>query len=235
MRPWRRLAVAIGIATAALVAACWPVSTFVGYNYQVTAKRLTLFEKAIAFIDRDLGMRRLTGEIAGVGGTSDQRLLRMFDWVVQNIHPLPEGLPIVDDHVFHIFVRRYGAIDQRAHALAALASYDGMPAAVVGLGRNPHRQFVQLTVVRLGGRFIALDVNNRVVFRKPSGELATLKDLIAQPSIIKTAGAEVMVDEVPYEQHFGRLGEIDLDFLYMEQQRIWPRLRNELGARFSLR
>lgn len=212
----------------ALVAvARWPVTTAVGSNYQVILKEITLLEKTVAFVDRDLQMRRLTGEIAGTSGTPEQRVLRMYAWVTDNIHPVPPGLPVIDDHIWNIFVRRYGEPDQRAEALAVLASYDGMPASALPLGKEPHTRPVQLTVVRLGDRILVFDVNMRIVFRKPSGELATLPDLQADPSLIQTNGTGLMVAGVPYEEHFVQLKAYDPTFVRMEKQRLLPRLRAE--------
>ncbi|MEW5984323.1 MAG: hypothetical protein AB1806_18375 [Acidobacteriota bacterium] len=230
---WRTAMAAVPVALALI--ACWPVTTAVGVDYRVTVKRLTLGEKMIDFIDRDLQMRRLTREVAGEAELPEQRLLRMYDWVTANIHPVPPGLPVIDDHVFHIFVRHYGAPDQRAEALAALASYDGMPATVVGVGKNPKRLAVQLTLVRLDDRVVVLDITNRIVFRARSGRLASIDDLVADPGIIHDAGAGIMIDDVPYAEHFHRLHEVSPVFRRMESQRVWPRLRQELARLFFRR
>lgn len=224
-----RLTAALAIFTAILVTALWPVSTAVGVNYTVTVQRLTLFEKVVAFVDRDLELRRLTQRVGGTDGSPETRLLRMFYWVTENIHSVPQGLPVIDDHVLSIFTRRYGADDQRAEALAALASYDDLPAATVALGRDPKRRFVQLTVVRLSDGVVAFDVNNRIVFRRSSGKLATLHDLVTEPSIVRTAGEGVIVDGSPYHEHFVRLGDVVPNFLRMEQQRFWSRLKIEVS------
>ena len=231
-RQWRLLATVV-IAAAVVVAARWPATTAVGFNFHVTVKRLTLLEKAVAFVDRDLEMRRLTREIAGYDGTQEQRLFRMYEWVADNIHPTPPGLPVIDDHVWHIFVRQYGEGDQRAEALAALASYDGMPAATIPLGKDPRKRLVQLTVVTLGDRLVVFDVNNRLVFRKSSGELAALSDLQADPSIIQRISAGVMVDGAPYYEYFARFGEVSPGFVRMEKQRFWSRLKDELIERLG--
>ena len=223
-----QLLAVMAIVTSLVIVARWPVTIAVGIDYRVTVKRLTLFEKAVAFVSRDLEMRRLMREITGIGGTPEQRLLRMYEWVNVNVHPVPPGLPIVDDHVLYIFVRRYGAIDQRAEALAVLASYDDMPATSLALGKDPSRKLIQLTVVQLDGRLVVFDVNNRIVFRKLSGELATIEDLRADASIIRRVGEGIVVDGAPYHEHFQLLGEVDLSFMRMEAQRFWPRLRNEL-------
>lgn len=220
-----------------VTAARWPVTTRVGYNYHVTVKRWTLLEKTIAFMDRDLEMRRLTTEIAGADGDGapEERLLRMYRWVTENIHSTPPGLPVVDDHVLYIFVRGYGEIDQRAEALAALASFDGMPGSTIPLGRDLGSRVVQLTIVRVADRLVVFDVNNRIVFRKSTGELATLNDLQNDPSLIQRNAAGVSVDGLPYVDHFQRFREFKPTFVRMEKQRFWQRLKDEVVDRLTSR
>ena len=222
---------AVVLLAALLMVANWPVSTSAGYNYVVTTRRLTLLEKAIWFIDRDLQMQRIKTDIAGTQGTPEERLVRMYEWVSTQIHPVPPGMPIIDDHVSYIFVRRYGADDQRAEALAALASYDGMPSTALGLAKAPKMRGVVVTIVRVGGRLLIFDVNNHVAFRRQSGELATLDDLKRDASLIERAGNGLRIDGVPYHEHFQHLRDTTPTFLRMEDQRPWPRLKHELSER----
>ena len=91
--------VPVAIVIAVVVLASWPATTAVGYNYRVRTRHLTLFEKGVSFVSRDLEMRRIASEIVGSGGGEEQRVLRMYEWVRDNIHPAPPGFPIVDDHV----------------------------------------------------------------------------------------------------------------------------------------
>jgi hypothetical protein len=133
--------------------------------------------------------------------------------------------------VWHIFVRRYGEVDQRAEALAMLASDAGMPASTIPLGRVPNRRLVQLTVVNLEGRLVVFDVNNRIVFKKPSGELATLDELQADPALIRRNGAGVTVDGSPYDEFFVDFKSYRPSFVRMEKQRFLPRLKDEVIER----
>jgi hypothetical protein len=227
-----RALLAVLALAAVIVVARWPVTTSEGVNFHVSLKKLTLFEKAVAFVDRDLEMYRMTREIAGEDGAPEQRLLRMYRWVTENIQSVPPGIPVVDNHVLYIFVRRYGTIDQRAEALAALASYDGMPASTIGLGKDPNRRPVQLTAVQLDNRIVVFDVNNRLVFRAASGELASLADLQADPSIVEKAAGGLLVDGTPYHQHFRSLRNVTPSFVRMEEQRFWPRMKHEIVKRF---
>jgi hypothetical protein len=223
-------AVIVSIVCLALIGS-WPTTTAVGYNYQVGLKRLTVFEKVVSFVDRDLLMRRMAAEIAGSGGPPEQRLMRMYQWVADNIHPVPAGFPVVDDHVAYIFVRHYGADDQRAEALAALASYQDMPATTIGLAKAPKMRGVQLTLVRLGDKLTVFDVPHRIVFRRRSGDLADFDDLKRDPSMIAAAGAGIIVDAVPYHEHFARIRQVTPRFLRMQEQRFWPRVKDELLRR----
>jgi hypothetical protein len=227
----RALLAVLAVAALILVAR-WPVTTSEGVDFHVSLKKLTLFEKAVAFVDRDLEMYRMTQEIAGKDGLPEERLLRMYRWITENIHAVPPGLPVVDNHVFYIFVRRYGTIDQRAEALAALASYDGMPASTIGLGKDPNRRPVQLTAVQLGKRIVLFDVNNRLVFRVASGELASLSDLQSNPAIVEQAAGQLTVDGSPYHEHFRSLRNVTPSFVRMEEQRFWPRMKHEIVKRF---
>jgi hypothetical protein len=222
------------LAGAALVTlAGWPVTTHTGYDHRVITTRLTLIEKTLAFVDRDLAMRRLTKEIAGADGTREERLMRMYEWVVVNIHDVPVGLPVIDDHIWNVFVRRYGAIDQRAEALALLASYDGMPASTVPLGKVSSREVVQLTIVNVGGRLVVLDVNNRIIFHNLREKLATVAELQGDPSLVRANAAGLTVDGVPYEEHFARFQSFTPNFARMQKQHLIPRLRAELSERVA--
>ena len=59
----------------------------------------------------------------------------------------------------------------------------------------------------------------RIVFRRASGELATLSEVQSDPSIVERLGAGLVVDGVPYPEHFGRLEEFRPTFIRMEKQR----------------
>ena len=228
-----RVAVPVTIVAGIAVLACWPVTTSVGYNYQVRARHLTLFEKTVAFVNRDLEMRRIESEIVGTGGTDEQRVLRMYDWVRNNIHEAPPGFPIVDDHVLNIFVRHYGANDQRAEALAALASYDGLPATAMSIGAESSPRVVQLTIVKLSRGLVPFDVNNAIVFRTPGGARATVADLARDPSIVERASGGLEIEGQSYSAHLRRVGDSAPSFSRMEEQRFWSRLGIEASRMWS--
>src|SRR5262249_19001416 len=100
----------------------------------------------------------------------------------------------------------------------------------IGVVKQRGMRGLQLTLVQLDGRIVLFDVNNEIVFRTASGQLASLDDLKRDASIALRAGAGRLVDGVPYHEHFAQIRDVDPRFGRMEDQRLWPRVRNGLAA-----
>ncbi len=69
---------ACGAAVVVTVIAGWPVSTRYGINCQVSTRRMTLFEKCMDFVSRDLQGRRIAREVVGETADSEMRLTKIF-------------------------------------------------------------------------------------------------------------------------------------------------------------
>ena len=223
----------IGLALIGL--ACWPVTTRFGVDYRWSSRRITLFEKAVHFLSRDLQTRRLVAELTRGARGADEKLLRLFDWTVVHVRATPPGLPVVDDHPWHIIVRGYGAPDQRAEALALLASYAGFRAAAAALYAPGTDHRILVTVVRDGSRTFVFDVNNDIAFRKGRNALADVREVAANPDLIPTAARSLTIDGVPYERYLAGLASLAPGFQRMEAQKPWPRLKQELSHRLAPR
>ena len=167
-----------------IAAAVWPVTTRFGVDYRWSSRRVTLFEKAVHFLSRDLQTRRLVAELTRGARSTDERLLRLFDWTVVHVRATPPGLPVVDDHPWHIIIRGYGASDQRAEAFALLASHAGFQAGAAPLYVPGTEKRLLVTVVRDGGRTLVFDVNHGVAFRNGRGGLADVREVTANPALI---------------------------------------------------
>ena len=46
-----------------------------------------------------------------------KKTLKIFIWTHKNIRKAPEGLPVIDDHVWHTIIRGYGINDQSSDVL----------------------------------------------------------------------------------------------------------------------
>ena len=197
---------------------------------------MTLFEKTVHFISRDLQTRRLVAELLrGAGPGSDERLSRLFDWTVRHVQPVPPGLPVVDDHVLHIIIRGYGAPDQRTEAFALLASYAGFPATAATLTASENGGGVLVALVRDKERTLLFDVNHELIFRTPQGNLAGVEELIKHPQWVAEAAHGLTVGGLPYERYVARLRDLRVSFSRMEGQKLWPRLWQEVLGRFGVK
>ena len=225
----RFLGVLLGLA-GVLLAAHWPVTTRYSVNYQRYRASISLYEKLTNFYSRHLQTRRLVRAVtSGVTG-DDEKLLTIFSWVQEHVRPTPPGFPVVDDHVWNIFVRGYGAEDQRTEAFTILASYAGFPAASVDLDVPDARGRLRLYlgVVQCQGRTRVFDINHQIAFRNERGALASVDDLLRNPALVTQAAPGLTLHGVAYERYVARLGQEDIQFSRMGNQRPWFRLRSEL-------
>jgi hypothetical protein len=211
------------VSLAALVAALhWPVTTFRAVDDRLETRQIRLYEKAVDFVSRDLQARRLVREITGGLHTPEARILAILDWVVEHVQPIPPGFAVVDDHVFHVVHRGYGAPYQRIEVFTLLASHAGMPSGLAPIGMEP-----AVALVRIGAAAHVFDVVNGVAFFRSDGELATVEDLIAEPALVIAAcpGGEC---GSRYERLVGSLNDLRPNLVHMESQRPLTRLRMEV-------
>ena len=219
-----------------ITAALWPVKTRFGVNYQWSSRTITLFEKTVHFISRDLQTRRLVAELLrGAGPGSDGRLSRLFNWTVRHVQPVPPGFPVMDDHVLHIIIRGYGAPDQQTEAFALLASYAGFPAAAATLKAPEGPGGILVAVVRAKDRTWLFDVNRGFVFRTPQGTLADVTELLKHPQWVAETTGGLAVEGWPYERYVEGLRDLRTTFSRMEAQKLWPRLWQEVLGRFGVK
>ncbi len=207
----------------------WPTTMRYGVNYQPFSRQIPLYQKALDFISRDLQARQLTSEVMAGAVNQTDRALKAFDWVGRNIRPVPDGLPIVDDHVWNIIVRGYGADDQRLEVFTLLTSYGCCPATVVrldGQGGNS----IDVAVAFVDGQPRVFDVLRGLMFRSKAGDLATVDELLRQPDLIAAVSHGLAPHGVPYERYLSDLADFRPVFARMERQRPWLRLKYEVGA-----
>jgi len=214
----------------------WPVTTRVGIDYQWSERRIPLYEKAVNFLSRDLQTRRLVRELTAGASGEEEKLLQMFSWVTAAIRPVPEGFPVVDDHIFHIMVRGYGAEDQRTEVFATLAGYAGFRASVARLQApsGASEGFVFVALVQGRANTYVFDINNRIVFKDEHGRLADVEQLLRHPQLVIDAAQGLAIRGTPYQHYLRGLDRAKV-FSRTPAQQLWPRMKQELqqllGAR----
>ena len=230
VRSRRAIAVLLAIVVTALVAQ-WPTTTRYGIDYQVFSKQIPLYEKAINFLSRDLQARRLAAEVTAGASDDRARLEKIFRWVGRNVRPVPNGFPTVDDHVWNIIVRGYGADDQITEVFTLLASYSCCSATLAELRAAPTKAIL-VAVVDLEGMPRVFDVAHQLIFRNDAGDFASIDDLARNPRIIAAVGGGLTFQGEPYMGYFADIGQLRPKFGRMELQKPWQRLKGEARRLF---
>lgn len=194
---------AVGAAVVVLVVgavAMMPATTRQGIDFKVSTISLPLYVKALEFVDRDVNYRTLSRTVTAGQTTDEARALAVFRWVRRNVRDVPPGFPVVDDHIWHIIVRGYGVDDQKADIFTTLTTYAGVPAYWIVLELRGPR--LPISFVKIDGRWRVFDVEHGFVFRNAGGELATLDELAADPSLVERLATGLRYKDRPYVEYF---------------------------------
>ncbi len=155
------------------------VTTRQGINYQWHTIKLPLYLKILDFFDRHYNSKQLVRTIIKDAPTQQEKVMQIFNWVHQNIKKAPEGLPIVDDHVWHIIIRRYGVDDQFQDVFTTLCNYAKVNAFFIEVGSEKGRKNKPLSFIKLKRGWSVFDAYYGVYFKNRRGETANIEDLLS--------------------------------------------------------
>lgn len=210
-----------------------PVTTRQGINGEVRTLRIPFYIKFFEFLDRNYWYKSISHGITKERVTDEEKVMAIFDWCVRNIHNVPEGFDVVDDHVLNIIIRQCGTSDQRSDVFTTLCIYSGIP-AFWKFTRPPSdkRIIITLSYVLVDGKWRVFDVGRNRFFLNDRGRLASVEDIISDISIVKKEN--IRIRGIPYEEFFSGLKPIDKDFISKEQQQV-PLFRIAYEARHLFR
>ena len=141
-----------------------PATTRQGINGILFVRKIPLYVKTCGFLYRDYQYKALSRHITnGIKGDID-KIKALYDWTIDNIKRKPEGFPVVDDHIWDIIVRRYGASGQMTDVFTTLASYAGYEAFWDILLINNVPGGPILSFVKIGDRWYVFDILNKKSF-----------------------------------------------------------------------
>lgn len=187
------------------------VTTLQGIDYVVRAKKIPLYLKLLDFFDRHYNYKLLANEIARGSKTDEERVMRIFEWSHANIRRVPEGLPVIDDHAWHIIIRGYGAGDQASDVFSTLCNYAGYGAffkSVHALGKPGKMPF---SFVKVRGRWLIFDPYRGVYFRNKNYEIASIEEMKSQDSLtIISLKADPKTDYTPYLDNLPSVKEMEM-------------------------
>ena len=227
MNSMRRLFISIlGILLLGIIA-YWPVQTRIGVDYEWSERSIHFYEKATNFFSRHFQTRHLVSNLLEEIDYPEEQLQLLFAWSRDHVQSTPPGLPVVDDHVWHILVRGYGATDQRTEAFALLASYAGFPATVTVMRIPGTANGLIVALVKIDQLVHVFDVERGLVFLDEYGQLIDAARLATAPEVVRSITNGIEIAGRPYEHYVPSLLNLDLTFNRMELQKPWPRLKHE--------
>lgn len=148
-----------------------------GINYQVKTIKIPLYLKILDFFDRHYNYQQVVKNIINGALSDEERVTRLFDWTYTNIRRNPPGFPVVDDHVWHIIVRGYGAEDQFHDVFTTLCNYAGINAFFSKIYSRDKKEFVIFSFAKISGKWCIFDPYHNVYFRDKDGRLVDIHKL----------------------------------------------------------
>lgn len=169
----------IGIILLVILVLNLKVTTSIGIDYRVYTKSMPLYLKVLDFFDRHFQYRQLIREITSGCKTDEEKALKAFAWTCKNIKRVPEGFPIIDDHIWYIIVRGYGAGDQHADVFTTLCNYAGVDAFYASVRNIQTKSKKPLSFVKINEKWTLFDPYAGVYFINSDCQLASIEEIKA--------------------------------------------------------
>lgn len=184
------------------------VTTQQGVNYQQYTIKMPLYLKIIDFFDRHYNYQQLIKRIIENTRTTDEEMvMKLFRWTYENIKDVPDGFPIIDDHVWHIIVRGYGTSDQSNDVFSTLCNYAGRKSFYAVIYKEGKNQGLPFSLVKIGTNWHVFDAFNGAYFLNSKGNLASVGEVISGNSIIKFLSDSIK-KKVDYSEYLSNLPDV---------------------------
>ena len=153
------------------------VTTKKGNNYIITKTELPLYLKLLGFFDRHFNYQLLVKQIAGHLKTPEEKVFKLFQWTYETIRPQPKSLPIMDSHVWDVYIRGYGVSDNFHDLFSTLCNYSGVDAFFERLMFEDSRKHIDITFVKFRRGWVVFDPFNGAYFENRNGNWATTEEI----------------------------------------------------------
>ena len=184
------------------------VTTKQGVNFKVSTIELPLYLKVLNFYDRHFNYKWLAKRIIGNLETKEDRIFRLFQWTYDTIKPQPKSLPIMDDHVWNVYVRGYGVSDNFHFLFATLCNYVGAEGVYLRLRDKDSGGELDMSFVRLARGWVAFDPFNGVYFINKTGGWATINEIKNNNWRLEKIGSAEISDSY-YKPFLGSLPNVE--------------------------
>ena len=183
------------------------VTTKQGRDYVVTELKIPLSLKLQNFFNRHFNYQWLVDRITSHLETGEEKVFRLFQWTHETIRPQPESLPIMDDHVWNVYIRGYGVSDNFHDLFSTLCNYAGVDGFFKRLTLKDSRRYINITFVRVGRGWVAFDPYNGAYFKNRNGNWATIEEIKqGNWELVKLSQSDI--NESYYRPFLGLIPEI---------------------------
>jgi len=186
------------------------------------------------FLFRKIGLN-LTANIKGDFNKAKAVAL----WAFDTIKP-PEGdsrYSAIDDNFLRIYKRGYGFCDQSAHVYATMMHWLGFEAKLLMLrkedGTSPHT----VAVVKVNGRFMAVDTMYRFIFADGKGVPAAIDELEGSEifkkylEVINTTRGSLKMEPVEMKAAWFKNGNCFVTFPYAGKKYVIKKILIKLTGK----
>ena len=187
------------------------VTTKQGINYHVKEVKLPLYLKLLNFYDRHFNYKWLVQHITNDLETKEEKVFRLFQWTHETIQPQPKSLPVMDDHVWNVYVRGYGVSDNFHDLFTTLCNYIGADAFFHELKSNESELDIAMSFVKIKKGWVLFDPHKGIYFSNKMGEWATIEEINNQnwkleklsPTEIPESFFKPYLDKLPSVDNIG--------------------------------
>lgn len=165
------------------------VTTKQGINYEVRLIKIPLYLKILDFFDRHYNYIELVRRITSGSKTEQEKIIKVFEWVTQNVKRNPAELPVMDDHPLNIIIRGYGVNDQLEDIFTILCTYAGCEAFYKKFSNSQGLKYY-ISFVRIMGEWYPFSAYYNVCPLK-NAKLYCVRDILAEPSILSLFSAGI--------------------------------------------
>jgi hypothetical protein len=175
------------------------VTMLQGVDYKVSKITLPLYLKVLNFYYRHYNYKWLAKRITGHLDTKEDKILRLFHWTHETIKPQPESLPVMDSHVWAVYIRGYGDSANFHDLFSTLCNYIGVDAFFTRFYARDTSS-INLSIVRIKRGWVVFDPYNGIYFRNNTGDMATIEEISEQNwHIVKLSQTDI--SKANYEQY----------------------------------
>ena len=196
---------AIVIITGIFILLNMNTTTRQGINYQWHTIRIPVYLKILDFYDRHYNYKELVKRITNNRESKKDKVMKLFKWTCYNIKKIPEGMPVIDDHVWHIIIRGYGAPDQSSDVFTTLCNYAGAEAFYSYIYTKDKASRIPVSFVKIKGIWSVFDPATGIYFKDKSGNLASVEVLKSGKEYFQEFLVNEDKKEVDYKNYFAGL------------------------------